>query len=200
MIVLVSWKLYLLTNQIAHQGFCIFNWLKLWRWLPHRWSKSRSQTTALLRTPIIQMIFFNHGMLLLGSNRFLIRVTVSVFLTNTGSGKIYDLPWPYFSPEVMVKFTKWARGHFVTLIGFGVHLIRCNPGSRFSKVPKLFGRISGDIMLFCLQNEGVSRHETLQLFYFLPPLEHLKGLALQSRRVGVLRMAFRARKFSRTLK
>jgi len=29
-------------------------------------------TTVLLRTPITQMIFFNQGMLLLGSNHFLI--------------------------------------------------------------------------------------------------------------------------------
>ena len=31
----------------------------LWRWLPHRLSKRQSQTTVLLRTPIIQMIFSN---------------------------------------------------------------------------------------------------------------------------------------------
>ena len=77
-IVLVSWKFYLLANQIAHQGFCIFNWLRLWRWLQCRLSKRQSQTTVLLRTPITQMTFFNQGMLLLGSNHFLIRVTVSV--------------------------------------------------------------------------------------------------------------------------
>ena len=43
---------------------------------------------------------------------------------------------PYFLPEVMVKFTRKARGHFVTLIEVGLHLIKCNPGARFSKVPK----------------------------------------------------------------
>ena len=43
----------------------------LWRWLPHRLSKRQSLTTVLLRTPITQMIFFNQGMLLLGSNHFL---------------------------------------------------------------------------------------------------------------------------------
>ena len=31
----------------------------------------QSLTTVLLRTPITQMIFFNQGMLLLGSNHFL---------------------------------------------------------------------------------------------------------------------------------
>ena len=30
-------------------------------------------------------------------------------------------------------------GHFLTLIEFKVHLITCNPGARFSKVPTLFG-------------------------------------------------------------
>mgnify|MGYP000135063740 CR=1 FL=1 len=45
-----------------------------------------------------------------------------------------------------------------------------------------------------LQNEGVSRHETLQLFSFLFPLQHMKRAALPNKRVGVLRMAFRARK------
>ena len=55
--------LYLLTNQIAHQGFWIFNWLKsitwLWRWLSRRLSKTQSPATVLLRTPVTQMIFFN---------------------------------------------------------------------------------------------------------------------------------------------
>ena len=59
-------------------------------------------------------------------------------------------------------------------------------GARFSKVPKLFGRISGD--------EGVPRHETLQLFSFLSPLQHMKRSALQNKQVVILRMAFRVRK------
>ena len=41
------------------------------RWLPHRLSKRQSPTTVLLRTPITQMIFFNQGMLLVGSKHFL---------------------------------------------------------------------------------------------------------------------------------
>ena len=45
-----------------------------------------------------------------------------------------------------------------------------------------------------LQNEGVSRHETLQLFLFLFPLQHMKRQALQNKQVIVLRLAFRARK------
>ena len=69
------------------------------------------------------------------------------------------------------------------------------PGACFSKAPKLFGRISGDIIFsLYLQNEGVSRHETLQLFLFLFPLQHMKKPALQNKQVGVLRIAFRVRK------
>ena len=45
-----------------------------------------------------------------------------------------------------------------------------------------------------LQNKGVSRHETLQLFLFLFPLQHMKRPALQNKQVVVLRPAFRARK------
>ena len=45
-----------------------------------------------------------------------------------------------------------------------------------------------------LQNEGVSRHETLQLFLFLFPLQQVKRSALQNKQVVILRMAYRARK------
>ena len=45
-----------------------------------------------------------------------------------------------------------------------------------------------------LQNEGVSRHEILQLFLFLFPLQHMKRPALQNKQVRVLRIAFRALK------
>ena len=62
------------------------------------------------------------------------------------------------------------------------------PGARFSKVPKRLVRISGNMFSLYLQNEGVSRHETI---LFLFPLQHMKRPALQDSRVGVLRMAFR---------
>ena len=45
-----------------------------------------------------------------------------------------------------------------------------------------------------LQNERVLRHETLPLFSFLFPLQHVKRSALQNKQVVILRMAFRARK------
>ena len=46
-----------------------------------------------------------------------------------------------------------------------------------------------------LQNEGVLRHETLQLFLFLFPLQHIKRPALQNKQVPVLRMVFGPEKF-----
>ena len=42
-------------------------------------------------------------------------------------------------------------------------------------------------------------HETLQLFLFLFPLQHMKRPALQNNQVVILRMAFRARKVIGTL-
>ena len=70
---------------------------------------------------------------------------------------------------------------------------RQKSATRFSKVPKLFGRVSGDLILLTyLQNEGVSRHEPLQSFSVVFPLQHVKKPALQNQRFGVLRMAFRA--------
>ena len=42
--------------------------------------------------------------------------------------KYYDLHCPHFSPEVMVKLKRTLRGHFMTFIEVGMHLIGCNPG------------------------------------------------------------------------
>ena len=70
---------------------------------------------------------------------------------------------------------------------------RTGSGSLFSKVPQLFGRISGDMILFVSsKRRRLRRHETLQLLLF--SLQHIKGSALRNKRVGVLQMAFRTRK------
>ena len=45
---------------------------------PNAFNMRQSLTTVLLRTPIIQMIFFNQGMLLLGSNHFLNKLSVNL--------------------------------------------------------------------------------------------------------------------------
>ena len=63
------------------------------------------------------------------------------------------------------------------------------PGAHFSKVPKLFGCISGDIILFVSSKQR--RYKTLELFSFLFPLQHMKRPASQNKRVRVLRTAFR---------
>ena len=54
-------------SNVFDDDFCSKNstWLHLtttwlWRWLPLRLLKRRSQTTVFLRTPITQMIFFIH--------------------------------------------------------------------------------------------------------------------------------------------
>ena len=59
-------------RQTCSAAICAKAIFKVWRWLPHRLSKCQSVTTVLPRTPIIQMIFFNQSMLLLGSNHFLV--------------------------------------------------------------------------------------------------------------------------------
>ena len=46
-----------------------------------------------------------------------------------------------------------------------------------------------------IQHEGALKQETLPLFQFLFPLEHMERPALQNKRFAVLRVAFRTRKF-----
>ena len=58
-----QWLLYLLTNQITHQGFLIFNWVKLlitWlrRWPLHRLSKHQSPTTVCYSSVQTILILF----------------------------------------------------------------------------------------------------------------------------------------------
>ena len=38
--------------------------------------------------------------------------------------------YPYFSPEVMVKFTRKVKGHFMTLIKIVTRQTECNPEER----------------------------------------------------------------------
>jgi len=64
--ILVSWKFKAFFNfQLT------LTITRLRRWPPHRPPKHQSPKTVFLRTPITQMISFNQGMLLLGSNHFL---------------------------------------------------------------------------------------------------------------------------------
>ena len=53
---------------------------------------------------------------------------------------------------------------------------------------------SGDIILFVSSKRRRIGQESLQLFLFLFPLQHMKRPALQNKQAGDLRMAFWARK------
>ena len=70
------------------------------------------------------------------------------------------------------------------------------PGARFSKVRKLFKCISDDIILFVSSKRRHREARNFAVILNLFPLQHMKRPALQNLRVVVLRMAFRARKFS----
>ena len=69
------------------------------------------------------------------------------------------------------------------------------PPARFSNVPKLFGRISGDIVLFVSsKRRRLKAWNFAVILIFLPFATYEKTPALQNERVGVLGTAFRARK------
>ena len=65
--------------------------------------------------------------------------------------------------------------------------------ARFSKVPRLFERISGDIILFVS-----SKRRRLEKRNFAVILTYMNTPTLQIKPVGVSRMAFRARDFRET--
>ena len=69
------------------------------------------------------------------------------------------------------------------------------PGACFSKVPKLFGSISGDIILFLSsKRRRLEVRNFAVIFIFIPFTTYEKKTALQNKEVGVLGMAFRAGK------
>ena len=69
-------------------------------------------------------------------------------------------------------------------------------GACFSKVPKLFGSISGNIILFVSSERRrlEARNFAAIFIFILFTTYEKKNTALQNREVGVLGMAFRARK------
>ena len=81
----------------------------LWRWLLHRLSKRKSQTTVLLRTPITQIIFFNQGMLLLGSNYFLKHVHYKSWLSSLLSSAHLHLAFETGILAKLVTGTTWKK-------------------------------------------------------------------------------------------
>ena len=70
-----------------------------------------------------------------------------------------------------------------------------SPGACFSKVPKLFGRISGVMILFVSsKRRRLEARNFAVIFIFIPFNNVRKKTALQNKEDGVLGMAFRARK------
>ena len=68
------------------------------------------------------------------------------------------------------------------------------PVARFSKVPKLFGRISGDIVLFVFSKRRRLRARNLAVILIFLPFTTYEKTSFPNERVGVLGTAFRARK------
>ena len=55
-------------------------------------------------------------------------ILIYVSIRSIVRGTLCGLYCPYFSPEVMVKFTRMVREHVVTLIEVGKHLNEGNSG------------------------------------------------------------------------
>ena len=66
---------------------------------------------------------------------FRVRVNTDIYLClrKRVLGTLHDVNCLYSLTRVMLKLWRRARGHFVTLIKIGVHLITCNPGHPRSK-------------------------------------------------------------------
>ena len=56
-------------------------------------------------------------------------MTVFVLLWSIVRRTLHDIYCQYSSSQAILKLSQSARGHFVTLIESGVHLITGNPGS-----------------------------------------------------------------------
>ena len=76
-----------------------------------------------------------------------------------------DLYFRYFWPELLAKLRRRTTGLFLTL-ACSVHPIEYNPGACFSKVPKLFGPISGATILFISSQRRGSKPSNLYPLVF----------------------------------
>ena len=69
------------------------------------------------------------------------------------------------------------------------------PGACLSKVPKLFGPISGATIPFISSQRRGSKPSNFAIFLVFLTLKHVKlKINLQNKRIAVLQLAFRARK------
>ena len=82
-------------------------------------------------------------------------------------------------------------------------LMLLGSGARFSKVPKLFGRISDYILFFVSSKRRCLKERKCFFFFFFTfyscKEKHVKRPIFQNKLVGVSRMAFRAPKGFETL-
>ena len=71
---------------------------------------------------------------------------------------------PYFSPEVVVKFTRMATRHFVTLIKIGMHLIE-RLRSKSIMLELNLGLIRSNVKIICKNNseQDLSRSQSFLL-------------------------------------
>ena len=77
-----------------------------------------------------------------------------------------------------------------------VTVLVSSPGACFSKVPKLFGRISGDIILFVSSKRRRLEARNFAVIFVLFPLQHMKRPALQDKQVVLYEWLFGPEKFS----
>ena len=112
--------------------------------------------------------------------------------------KCYDF-LPLFFWWSLKGATDW-KCNFDEWFSLRIILLALSSGARFWKVPDLFERISGGIILFsCIFKTNTSRGTKLWNYFDLYSLYNImKRPALQKKQVGALRMAFQARKVFET--
>ena len=118
-------------------------------------------------------------------------ITSSAIFHTSSVGLRYSLVFTCFSFFISIELVAKRNRYICVSICLMFQMIDTGsllmpisrPGARFSKVPKLFGCFSSDIILFVSSKQ---RHETLQLFKVLFPLQYMKRPASQDKRVGVL--------------
>ena len=75
-----------------------------------------------------------------------------------------------------------------------INAAQLRAGARFSKVPKPFGRILGDIINFVSSKRKRLEARNFAVILIFIPFTTYEEISFQKKQVGVLRMAFRARK------
>ena len=138
--------------------------------------------------------FLNTDHVMLSGEFFICLCGINAYISMCWEWKFKEtIPWSIVRWSVSGKQNVQAKEVYCTAIA---PTLGCRVSwGPFVESPESFRvRFAWQFSL-CLQNEGISRHETLQLFLLLFPLQQMKRPALQNWQVGVLWMAFWARKF-----